>query len=73
MYVEDKNLLAGKISMLFGDYNRAQDLYLASSRPSAALDMRRDLLQWDQALKLAQVCFQAVTKIVPFLIILISY
>ena len=41
--------------MLFGDYNRAQDLYLASSRPSAALDMRRDLLQWDQALKLAQV------------------
>mmetsp|Transcript_23630 Transcript_23630/g.32414 ORF Transcript_23630/g.32414 Transcript_23630/m.32414 type:complete len:1528 (-) Transcript_23630:123-4706(-) len=55
VYVEDKNLLAGKISMLFGDYNRAQDLYLASSRPSAALDMRRDLLQWDQALKLAQV------------------
>ncbi len=48
-------MLAGKISMLFGDYNRAQDLYLASSRPSAALDMRRDLLQWDQALKLAQV------------------
>ena len=55
IYIEDKNLLAGKISMLFGDYNRAQDLYLASSRPSAALDMRRDLLQWDQALKLAQV------------------
>lgn len=53
--MEDKNLLAGKISMLFGDYNRAQDLYLASSSPSAALDMRRDLLQWDQALKLAQV------------------
>jgi WD repeat-containing protein 19 len=55
MHIEDKNLLAGQISLLFSDYQRAQDLFLASSRPSAALDMRRDLLQWDQALKLAQV------------------
>ena len=53
--IEDKNQLAGQISLLFGEYNRAQELFLASSRPSAALDMRRDLLQWDQALKLAQV------------------
>lgn len=53
--IEDKNLLAGQISLLFCDYQRAQDLFLASSRPSAALDMRRDLLQWDQALALAQV------------------
>jgi WD repeat-containing protein 19 len=53
--IEDKNLLAGQISLLFCDYQRAQDLFLVSSRPSAALDMRRDLLQWDQALALAQV------------------
>jgi WD repeat-containing protein 19 len=53
--IEDKNLLAGQISLLFCDYQRAQELFLASSRPSAALDMRRDLLQWDQALALAQV------------------
>jgi WD repeat-containing protein 19 len=53
--IEDRNLLAGHISLLFCDYQRAQDLFLASSRPSAALDMRRDLLQWDQALALAQV------------------
>ena len=52
--VEDKNELAGQISLLFCDYQRAQELFLASSRPNAALEMRRDLLQWDHALKLAQ-------------------
>jgi WD repeat-containing protein 19 len=41
--------------MLFGDYHHAQDLFLASSRPLSALEMRRDLMQWDQALKLAQI------------------
>jgi hypothetical protein len=30
-----------------------QDWYLKSSQPVAALHMRRDLLQWDQALQLA--------------------
>lgn len=54
MYIEDRYLLAGQISLLFCDYQRAQDLFLSSSRPQAALEMRRDLLQWDQALKLAQ-------------------
>ena len=52
--IEDKELLAGHISLLFCDYKRAQELFLSSSRPTAALDMRRDLLQWDQALKLAE-------------------
>jgi len=54
MHIEDRLLLAGYICMLFCDYQRAQDLFLASSRPQTALEMRRDLLQWDQALKLAQ-------------------
>jgi len=54
MRIEDKNELAGQISLLFCDYQRAQELFLASSRPSAALEMRRDLLHWDHALKLAQ-------------------
>lgn len=31
----------------------AQSLFLASTEPQAALRMRRDLLQWDHALKLA--------------------
>jgi WD repeat-containing protein 19 len=52
-HVEDKNLLAGNIALLFGDYQTAQDLFLSSSRPVAALEMQRDLLHWDQALKLA--------------------
>ena len=32
----------------------AQKLFLSSSRPLAALEMRRDLLQWEQALTLAK-------------------
>eukprot|EP00899_Mesostigma_viride_P009995 jgi/Mesvir1/18998/Mv18958-RA.1 len=54
-YVEDKNLLAGHMVMLAdGDYNLAQELFLKSSQPITALDMRKDLKQWDQALKLAR-------------------
>lgn len=53
LQIEDKNLLAGQILILFCDYSRAQELLLTSSFPEAALRMRRDLLQWDQALRLA--------------------
>ena len=52
--VEDSKLLAGHVALLFGDYTAAQDFFLASSRPLTALEMRRDLLDWDQALKLAR-------------------
>lgn len=55
VHIEDKNLLAGHVLLLFGKHGRAQELFLASSYPQAALNMRRDLLQWDQALKLAHV------------------
>ena len=48
--VEDKKLLAGHIALLYDDYQRAQDLFLASGRPVAALEMRRDLLHWDQVI-----------------------
>ena len=51
---EDKDLLAGHVSLLFCDYMRAQELFLKSSRPKTALEMRKDLLQWDQALQLAE-------------------
>jgi WD repeat-containing protein 19 len=53
-HIEDKNLLAGHIAMLFADYTQAQELFLTSSQPVTALEMRRDLLHWDQALKLAR-------------------
>ena len=51
--IEDKNLLAGHVNMLFQDYSKAQEMFLASTRPKTALEMRRDLLHWDHALKLA--------------------
>ncbi len=53
-HLEDKHLLAGHISLLNEQYSQAQNLFLSSSQPSAALDMRKSLLQWDHALKLAK-------------------
>ncbi|XP_066488488.1 WD repeat-containing protein 19 isoform X1 [Tiliqua scincoides] len=52
--IEDHSLLAGHLAMFTNDYNLAQDLYLASSCPAAALEMRRDLQHWDSALQLAK-------------------
>ncbi|XP_045690432.1 WD repeat-containing protein 19 isoform X2 [Phyllostomus hastatus] len=52
--IEDYNLLAGHLAMFTNDFNLAQDLYLASSCPGAALEMRRDLQHWDSALQLAK-------------------
>ncbi|XP_024914661.1 WD repeat-containing protein 19-like isoform X1 [Cynoglossus semilaevis] len=51
---EDRDLLAGHLAMFKCDYNLAENLYLSSSRPSAALEMRKDLLHWDSALSLAE-------------------
>ncbi|GFN82173.1 WD repeat-containing protein 19-like [Plakobranchus ocellatus] len=51
---EDKNQLCGYIAMFLGEFNLAQDLFLASQYPLAALEMRRDLLHWDSALQLAK-------------------
>ncbi|OXB83779.1 UNVERIFIED_CONTAM: hypothetical protein H355_002991, partial [Colinus virginianus] len=52
--IEDHNLLAGHLAMFTGNFNLAQDLYLASSRPISALEMRKDLQHWDSALQLAK-------------------
>ncbi len=43
--IEDKHLLAGHISQLFGNFSKAQELFLESSSPKAALMMRRHLFQ----------------------------
>lgn len=37
--IEDHNLLAGHLAMFTSDFNLAQDLYLASSCPIAALEV----------------------------------
>uniref|UniRef100_A0A7S3LUV7 WD repeat-containing protein 19 n=1 Tax=Palpitomonas bilix TaxID=652834 RepID=A0A7S3LUV7_9EUKA len=52
--VEDKNVLAGHIALLTGKYDQAQELFLSGSAPLAALEMRKDLMQWEQAMRLAQ-------------------
>lgn len=52
--VEDTKLLSGYIAeYFFKDYELAQNLYLQSSKSSAALEMRKHLFHWDAALKLA--------------------
>lgn len=51
---EDRQAAAGHMALLFGDYPLAQELFLSSSEPVAALEMRKDLLEWDTALKLAE-------------------
>eukprot|EP00624_Nannochloropsis_granulata_P005034 evm.model.NODE_35681_length_13224_cov_20.072519.2 len=54
-HVEDQKLLAGHMALLFGRYTQAEELFLASSYPAAAVDMHRNLLQFQHALKLARV------------------
>lgn len=63
--IEDYKLLCGYMSMYLEEYDKAQEWFLRSSNPAAALEMRRDLLQWDQALQLAK-------KMAPEQIALIS-
>lgn len=54
-YIEDKNLLAGHtLVLLERDTAQAQELFLRSSLPRAALEMRKDLKHWSEALKLAE-------------------
>jgi len=52
--LEDSHLLRGHIALIFDDHTAAQDHFLQSNRPLAALEMRRDLMHWEQALKLAK-------------------
>jgi WD repeat-containing protein 19 len=52
--LEDVHLLSGHLALIFDDHATAQDHFLQSARPLAALDMRRDLMHWEQALKLAK-------------------
>ncbi|XP_066602951.1 WD repeat-containing protein 19 [Prorops nasuta] len=47
-------LLCGHACILLGNYNRAEEFFLQSTEPVEALYLRRDLMQWEQALHLAQ-------------------
>ena len=52
--VDELTLLSGHICTLLNDYDQAEKLFLRSSQPVEALYLRRDLMQWVQALNLAQ-------------------
>lgn len=52
--IEDNKSLCGFMSLFLTKYDLAQEWFLKSNTPIAALEMRRDLLQWDVALQLAK-------------------
>ena len=52
-WIEERNLLAGHLAQCLDQYDLAQQLFLISSDPLQALDMRMNLFQWNQALILA--------------------
>lgn len=52
--IDELALLCGHACILLGNYNEAEKYFLQSSEPVQALYLRRDLMQWEQALSLAQ-------------------
>lgn len=52
--VDELAILCGHVSTLLGDYDKSEKFFLRSSQPVEALNLRRDLMQWEQALDLAQ-------------------
>jgi WD repeat-containing protein 19 len=52
-YVEDVNLLAGHCAVLLDRHDEAKQLFAKSNNPLEALDLCRDLLQWEQAMALS--------------------
>lgn len=52
--IDEFALLCGHVCMILGRYDEAEKYFLQSSQPVEALFLRRDLMQWTQALELAQ-------------------
>ena len=50
----EKKVLLGHIAAILGEEDLAQELFLESSQPEKALDLRIDLQDWEIALKLAR-------------------
>ena len=53
-HIAERNVLLGHIALMFQEFDDAQNFFLRSSHPMLALEMRRDLMHWDQALQLAE-------------------
>ncbi|XP_054159699.1 WD repeat-containing protein 19-like [Oppia nitens] len=52
--IEERNLLAAHLANCCDRHDLAQTLFLISSQPLEALEMRKSLLQWSEALTLAK-------------------
>lgn len=52
--IEDINFLSGFCALLLGKTDEAKTLLVKSVDPKEALHLCRDLLQWEQALSLAE-------------------
>lgn len=52
-FFEDINLLSGHCAVLLNRQDDAKQLFAKSSQPLEALDLCRDLLQWEQAMALS--------------------
>ena len=52
-FYEDINLLSGHCAVLLNQQDEAKQLFSKSSNPLEALDLCRDLLQWEQAMALS--------------------
>eukprot|EP01064_Diplonema_japonicum_P002002 TRINITY_DN11304_c0_g1_i1.p1 TRINITY_DN11304_c0_g1~~TRINITY_DN11304_c0_g1_i1.p1 ORF type:complete len:1431 (+),score=452.89 TRINITY_DN11304_c0_g1_i1:1321-5613(+) len=54
LHVSEKTLLLGHVAMLFKNFNEAQNHFMKSSNPKLALEMRRNLMHWNEALELSE-------------------
>ncbi|EGR31945.1 WD repeat protein [Ichthyophthirius multifiliis] len=54
LHVNEKNIIFGNVAMVLGMYDLAQELYLKSSQPIFALEMRSDIQDYLAALNLAK-------------------
>ena len=50
----EKKVILGHIAAILGKENLAVELFIASSQPERALELRMDLQDWDEAYKLAK-------------------
>ena len=53
-YIEDMNMLCGFCALLLQRAEEAKTFFAKSANPQEALELCRDLLQWEQAMVLAQ-------------------
>jgi WD repeat-containing protein 19 len=54
LHISDRFLINGNCAMLLGKYDLAQEYFLKSGNPVAALDMRCDVQDWTIAMNLAR-------------------